>query len=163
MGADEALEFIDTNVLLYAYDREAGPRHERAAALVGELGAQRKGAISVQVLQEFYVNVTRKITRPLDHDTAVARLRVLARWPLHAPRGTDVAVAAELARTQQLSFWDAMILRSADVLACSTLWSEDMSDGQRVAGVTIRNPFGGSPTSPPPTWPAGEVGRGRCR
>ncbi|MGI8534899.1 MAG: PIN domain-containing protein [Mycobacteriales bacterium] len=138
---DLALEFVDTNVLLYAYDRSAGRRHEQAATLVGALGAGRRGALSVQVLQEFYVNVTRKIAEPLSHDVALARVRVLSRWPVHVPHAPDVADAAELAQTSQLSFWDAMIIRSAGALGCTTVWSEDLNHGQRIAGVVVRNPF----------------------
>lgn len=140
MNAD-GLEFVDTNVLLYAYDRSAGSRHERAAQLVGDLGAQRRGAISVQVLQEFYVNATRKIAEPLSHDLALQRLRILCRWPLHVPRAHDVTRAAELSRTAQLSFWDAMIIRSASAIGCTTVWSEDLNHEQRIADVTVRNPF----------------------
>ncbi|MGH3664836.1 MAG: PIN domain-containing protein [Egibacteraceae bacterium] len=141
MPADSALEFVDTNVLLYAYDAAAGERHQRAAQLVGQLGAKRRGALSVQVLQEFYVNATRKIEQPLDHGTAVGRVRTLSRWPTHAPKGPDVIAAAELAARVRLSFWDAMFLRSAAVLGCPTLWSEDLGDGQRVDDVVVRNPF----------------------
>ena len=93
------------------------------------------------MLQEFYVNATRKIAEPLSHDVAIGRLRILSRWPLHVPRAHDVIVAAELADTTQLSFWDAMIIRSATALGCATLWSEDLNDGQTIAGVTVRNPF----------------------
>ena len=137
----DGLEFVDTNVLLYAYDRSAGARHERAAQLVGALGADRRGAISIQVLQEFYVNATRKIAEPLDHGVAVDRLRALRCWPLHVPQGDDVIDAAELAHRGQVPFWDAMIIRSAAALGCPVLWSEDLSHGQRIDGVTVRNPF----------------------
>jgi predicted nucleic acid-binding protein len=141
MSAEGGLAFVDTNVLIYAYDRSAGRRHEHAAELVGELGARRRGAISVQVLQEFYVNVTHKIAEPLDHDAALGRVRSLSRWPVHRPGATDVLSAARLAHTQRLSFWDAMIVTSAHTLGCEVLWSEDLNDGQDVAGVIIRNPF----------------------
>lgn len=141
MSAEGGLAFVDTNVVLYAYDRTAGERHRRAAALVGELGAQRRGAISVQVLQEFYVNATRKIAEPLGHDVALERVRSLSRWTLHEPRARDVVGAIQLARAAQLSFWDAMVVTSAGALGCQILWSEDLNDGQAVAGVTIRNPF----------------------
>jgi predicted nucleic acid-binding protein len=141
MAAERELAFVDTNILLYAYDRSAGARHEQAAALVGDLGASRQGAVSVQVLQEFYVNATRKIAQPLDHDAAVERLRTLNRWRLHSPGGHDVVSATRLAYDVQLSFWDAMIVHSADALGCGVLWSEDLRDGQRIAGVTIHNPF----------------------
>lgn len=141
MSAEDGLAFVDTNVLLYAYDRSAGSRHERAAALVARLGARRLGAISVQVLQEFYVNATRKIAEPLDHELAVERVRVLSRWPVHAPQAIDVIAAARLRHDAQLSFWDAMIVHSAQTLGCVMLWSEDLTDGQRLAGVVVRDPF----------------------
>lgn len=89
MSAEHDLEFVDTNVLLYAYDRSAGTRHDAAAWLVGDLGARRRGATSIQVLQEFYVNATRKIAEPLGHDVALGRVRVLGRWPLHVPQVLD--------------------------------------------------------------------------
>lgn len=141
MSDEDPLEFIDTNVLLYAYDSSAGSRHERAAALVGELGAGRRGAISVQVLQEFYVNATRKIAKPLDHERALGRIRALSRWVVHIPHPSDVVAAAELAEESRLSFWDAMIVHSASALGCAVVWSEDLNDGQQIAGVTVRNPF----------------------
>ncbi|HET7388465.1 MAG TPA: PIN domain-containing protein [Nocardioidaceae bacterium] len=141
MSAERARGFVDTNILLYAYDSSAGERHVQASALVGDLAERRAGALSVQVLQEFYVNATRNIAQRLDHGTALARVRALSRWPVHAPAGIDVLTAAELAHDAQLSFWDAMILVSAQAMGCGTLWSEDLNDGQRVGGVTIRNPF----------------------
>lgn len=141
MSGEAGLAFVDTNVVLYAYDASAAERHERAAELVGDLGARRLGAISVQVLQEFYVNATRKIAEPLDHEVALGRVRVLSRWPTHAPGSQDVIAAARLGRDAQLSFWDAMIVRSAAALGCEVIWSEDLNHGQRIAGVTVRNPF----------------------
>lgn len=134
-------EFVDTNVLLYAYDVQAGERHTRARDLVGRLGREQRGALSVQVLQEFYVNATRKIAVPLPPERALERLRVLSRWRTHAPLPHDVLTAAEIATEHQLSFWDAMVIRSASELGCSTLWTEDLNPGQRIAGVTITNPF----------------------
>lgn len=141
MSDEEIPEFVDTNVLLYAYDRSAGSRHDCAAKLVGGLGTGRRGATSIQVLQEFYVNATRKIAKPLDHEAALARIRVLSRWLVHVPHPPDVAAAAQLAEGSRLSFWDAMIVRSASALGCAVLWSEDLNDGLEIAGVTVRNPF----------------------
>lgn len=141
MSDEDIPEFVDTNVLLYAYDSSAGSRHDRAAKLVGELGAGRRGATSIQVLQEFYVNATRKIAKPLDHEIARNRIRALSRWPVHVPHPPDVVAAAELAENRQLSFWDAMIIHSASALGCAVVWSEDLNDGQKIAGVTVRNPF----------------------
>lgn len=134
-------EFVDTNVLLYAYDPSAGERHAKARELVGRLGRERRGALSVQVLQEFYVNATRKIAVPLPPERALARLQVLSRWQAHSPLPTDVLAACEIAARHRLSLWDAMIVRSASVLGCSVLWTEDLNPGQRIADVEITNPF----------------------
>lgn len=135
------MEFVDTNILLYAYDASAGERHGQARGLVADLGRRRDGALSVQVLQEFYVNAVHKIAVPLAPPVARERVGVLSRWRCHAPLPGDVLLAAELAEREKLSFWDAMIVHSARELGCVRLWSEDLNDGQLVAGVRIRNPF----------------------
>ncbi|MBS1675465.1 MAG: PIN domain-containing protein [Actinobacteria bacterium] len=135
------LEFVDTSILLHAYDVGAGVRHDQAAELLTRLGRARTGVISVQVLQEFHVNATRKIAVPLTPSAARDRVRVLSLWHVHTPTPDDVLAASELAEHAQLSFWDAMIVRSAAVSGCSTLWSEDLNAGQRIAGVHVRNPF----------------------
>ncbi|BBZ13107.1 PIN domain-containing protein [Mycobacterium branderi] len=135
------MEFVDTNVLLYAYDTAAGQRHDAAADLVARLWRERNGAISVQVLQEFFVNATQKVAAPLTPEAAIDRLRSLSRWRVHSPLADDVVAAASLSQRHQLSFWDAMIVRSATELRCGTLWSEDLNDGQLIEGVRVRNPF----------------------
>lgn len=135
------LQFVDTNVLLYAYDASAGNRHEAAADLISDLGKRRRAAVSIQVLQEFYVNATRKIAEPLEPEGARARIRVFSLWPVHVPQVQDVIAAAEIAQTNSLSFWDAMVVRSAGVLGCRVLWSEDLNDGQSIGDVTVRNLF----------------------
>lgn len=135
------MEFVDTNVLLYAYDATAGERHEAARALVDRLWHERRGALSVQVLQEFYVNATRKAARPMDPESAADRLKSLTRWRVHSPLPDDVIAAATWSTRHQLSFWDAMIIRSAAELRCDTLWTEDLSDGQMIEGVRLANPF----------------------
>ena len=135
------VEFVDTNVLLYAYDAAAGEKHDTASALVDRLWRERRGAISVQVLQEFYVNATRKVATTVDPVVAVDRLKSLARWRVHSPLPDDVIAAATLSRHHQLSFWDAMIVRSAAELRCDTLWTEDLNDGQVIDGVRLANPF----------------------
>ena len=112
-----------------------------ASALVDRLWRERRGAISVQVLQEFYVNATRKITKTIDPEVAVDRLKSLVRWRVHSPLPDDVIAAATLSSRHQLSFWDAMIVRSAAELRCDTLWTEDLSDGQVIEGVRVSNPF----------------------
>ncbi len=137
-------EFVDTNVLLYAYDVTAGDRHQRARELVGSLGRERRGALSVQVLQEFYVNAVRKIAQPLTPPVARERLRVLSRWQVHSPLADDVIAASVISEQCQLSLWDAMVVRSAAALGCEVLWTEDLNAGQQIAGVEIRDPFADS-------------------
>jgi predicted nucleic acid-binding protein len=136
------MQFVDTNVVLYAYDASAGDRHRVARDLVGKLGRERSGALSVQVLQEFYVNAVEKIAVPLSPDEARERLRALGRWPVHTPVPADVIAASALSEDHRISFWDAMIIRSASRIGRDVLWSEDLNTGQTVAGVEIRNPFG---------------------
>ncbi|MEY8017525.1 PIN domain-containing protein [Mycobacterium servetii] len=135
------MEFVDTNILLYAYDAAAGERHDRATALVERLWRERRGAVSVQVLQEFYVNATRKVAKTIDTEVAVDMLKSLMRWRVHSPLPDDVIAAAMLSSRYQLSFWDAMIVRSAAELRCDTLWTEDLNEGQVIEGVRLSNPF----------------------
>lgn len=134
-------QFVDTNVILYAYDTSARGRHVAAAELVGELGRTRRGAISIQVLQKFYVNAVAKIAGRLEPEEARRRLRVLGRWPVYSPLPSDVITASAISETHRVSFRDAMIVRSAGELGCDVLWSEDLSSGQTIAGVEIRDPF----------------------
>ena len=135
------MEFVDANVLLYAYDATAGERHEVASALVDRLWRERRGAVSVQVLQEFYVNATRKVETTIDPEAGVDMLKSLVRWRVHSPLPDDVIAAASLSIRHQLSLWDAMIVRSAAELRCDTLWTEDLNDGQVIEGVRLANPF----------------------
>ena len=134
-------QFIDTNVLVYAHDVTAGGKHDRARALVEELWITREGCLSVQVLQEFFVTTTRKIPKPLEPAAAMRIIEDLARWHVHAPAAADVIAATDIHQQAGTSFWDAMILRSADELGCAILHSEDLNPGQAYAGVRVRNPF----------------------
>lgn len=140
MSAEAGLQFVDTNILVYAYDRSAGERHVRASNLVTELWKSGSGCLSIQVLQEFYVVVTRKLS-PVSFSDLRVVLSDLTLWHVHAPVAADVLAAADLHQRYQVSFWDAMILRSAVHLGCTTVWSEDLNPGQAYQGVRIKNPF----------------------
>lgn len=135
------MEFVDTNILIYAYDPAAGEKHAAASALVDRLWRERRGAISVQVLQEFYVTATRKAATTIRPEVAVETLTGLARWRVHSPLPDDVIAAATLSSRHMISFWDAMIVRSAAELRCDTLWTEDLSDSRVIEGVRLSNPF----------------------
>ncbi|MFL7811300.1 MAG: PIN domain-containing protein, partial [Anaerolineae bacterium] len=110
-------------------------------ALVRDLWQSGEGCLSVQVLQEFYVNVTQKIARPLTPDQAASRIANLSLWQTHRPGAEDVLDAILLQQRYQLSFWDAMIVTSAIQLGCEWLCSEDLNADQVYSTVTVRNPF----------------------
>lgn len=134
-------QFVDTNVLVYAHDVSAGAKRDRARELLASLWASGHGCLSIQVLQEFYVTVTRKVARPLDIGTAAQVVSDLGRWKTHAPQPRDVLEAIHLQDRGRISFWDAMILHSAAALGCRLIWSEDLKPGRSSAGVIIENPF----------------------
>ncbi len=135
-----ALEFVDTNVLVYAYDRASPLKRERAIALLERLMRGRRLALSLQVLQEFYVVATRKLPEPMPPEVARQVLLDLGRARLHLPSLEDVLQAAELAERHRLSFWDAMVLQSARALGARVVWSEDLNP-QDYGGVRVENPF----------------------
>ncbi|MEQ1757574.1 MAG: PIN domain-containing protein [Vicinamibacterales bacterium] len=134
-------EFVDANVLVYAFDSSAAKKHQAARELLERLWESGGGCISVQVLQEFFVTVTKKVARPLAVDEAVARIRELTAWKVFAPTADDVLGAIELQAQAQISFWDAMIVRAAAESGCGVLWTEDLTHGQTIRGVRISNPF----------------------
>ena len=133
--------FVDTNILLYAHDDSAGDKQAQARTLVEQLWESRDGCLSVQVLQEFFVNVTRKIAKPLNAETAKEIVADYARWYLHAPAAGDVLAAIGIHQRTGISFWDAMIVRSAAEIGCAVLYSEDLNAGQEYSGVRVDNPF----------------------
>ena len=109
--------------------------------LLEELWHTREGCLSVQVLQEFFVTTTRKIPKPLDTPAAAQIIADLARWHVHAPAAPDVLAAIDIHRQTGASFWDSMILRSAQELGCPTVYSEGLNAGQAYAGLRVSNPF----------------------
>ncbi|HTX26608.1 MAG TPA: PIN domain-containing protein [Streptosporangiaceae bacterium] len=133
--------FVDTNILVYAHDDSAGGKRDQARALVERLWESRDGCLSVQVLQEFFVTVTRKIARPLDAGTAKEIVADLSRWYVHAPTADDILAAISIHQNTGISFWDAMIVRSAAEIGCTLLYSEDLNAGQQYAGIRVDNPF----------------------
>jgi predicted nucleic acid-binding protein len=134
-------EFVDTNILICAFDLAAGSKRTTAIELLERLWTDRTGCLSVQVLQEFYVNATRKLTMPAKD--AAAQVQRLAKWSVFRPDTEDVLQAIHLHCDRKVSFWDAMILRSAMASGCFLLWSEDLSSEQRWGELIVRNPFAG--------------------
>jgi predicted nucleic acid-binding protein len=140
-NADIELQFVDTNILLYAYDRSAGNKFTVANELLQRLWVNRNGCISIQVLQEFTYNVNRKVKTILSEEVTKQIVQEYAQWRVFSPRVADICAAITVQQRDQLSFWDAMIVYSADVLGCTTLWSEDLNHGQKYLGVEVKNPF----------------------
>ena len=136
-----AKTFLDTNIVIYAYDASAGLKHEIARQIMTDLWTSGNGILSTQVLQEFYVNVTRKIPKPLELDLARQIVADLLKWDLVVNGGDSILDAIDIQKRHNFSFWDAMIISSAVTGGAVTLLSEDLTDGQIIDGVTIRNPF----------------------
>jgi len=134
--------FVDTNVLIYAHDVAAGTKHQIAKMLLRELWSERAGVLSVQVLQEFYVNVTRKIATPLSKDSARQVVSSYAIWCTETT-SSEISAAFRIEDESRISFWDALIVSSALESGAARILSEDFNAGQRFAGIVVENPFVG--------------------
>jgi predicted nucleic acid-binding protein len=139
--------FLDTNILVYAAasDSELADKRYRALALI----ESRDFAVSAQVLQEFYVTVTRKLPVPLGPDEALAWIEQFEAFPCVEIDAGLVKVAAEISERFRISYWDGAILAAAQKAGLETVYSEDLSDGQRYGEITVVNPFAGKETPPP--------------
>ena len=133
--------FVDANILVYAEDRDAKEKHDRARELVLQLWNERSGVVSVQVLQEFFVTVTRKLKKPLRPPQALDIVREYLTWTVIENTGRLLVDAAELQQRAQLSFWDAMVVQAAINAGCDQLYTEDLNAGQRFGSVVVINPF----------------------
>jgi predicted nucleic acid-binding protein len=136
-----ARTFVDSNILIYAHDLDAGNRQRRAADCLAALWSAGAGLLSTQVLQEFYVNVTQKIKSPLPRTVAREVVRNYAPWVQSWITPETVARASEISEVWQLSFWDSMILAAAEQSQAVELLTEDLNHGQVIAGVRVVNPF----------------------
>lgn len=131
--------FFDTNILLYADDADAGPKTELARNLLRQAMLQRSGVISTQVLQEFYVNARKKLN--LDGAAARARVEVYLGFDVVTVGPGLLLSAIDLHRLDSLSFWDALIVRSAEQAGCAVLYSEDLQHGRRFGALQVVDPF----------------------
>lgn len=133
--------FVDSNVLVYAHQQNAGEKHRKAQELLGTLWREKRGVLSTQVLQEFCVNVRRKVNPPVGWDETRQAIRDFMSWETVLNNANSIFLAMELERRYRLSFWDAMIVQAAESGGCEVLYSEDLSHGQEYAGVLVVNPF----------------------
>ncbi len=133
--------FVDTNVLVYAYDRSAGRKHERAQALIEELWKSGSGVLSTQVLQEFCVNLRRKAGQPLPADAVRRLIQDYSSWEIVVNTADSILQALDIEARYRISFWDALILQSAESSGATLVYSEDLASGQKYGSVRVVNPF----------------------
>jgi predicted nucleic acid-binding protein len=131
--------FFDTNVLVYADDKGTPGKQRRALDLVAEHRRAGTGVVSLQVLQEYFVTVTRKLR--VDARVARRKVELLAEFDVAAPEVADILAAIDLHRLHEFSFWDALVVRAAKQSGCSVLLSEDMQEAREIDGIRIVNPF----------------------
>jgi len=131
-----SVDFVDTNVLAYAFDRTSPQKQSRAQEILGG-----DFVVSTQVLGELYVVLTRKLASPM-HAALAAEVIAKLQTRLVVPiTGDLVAAATSTSVRHQLSYWDALIIEAAATAGCTTLLTEDLSTGATIRGVRIKNPF----------------------
>ncbi len=134
--------FVDTKILIYAHDADAKSKHTVAKRVLGELWRQRTGVLSMQVLQEFYVNVTRKIKIPLPKDVARMVVTSYSVWCVEITPA-EISSAFRIEDESRIGFWDALMIASAAKCGAGRILSDDLNAGPTIAGVRIENPFSG--------------------
>jgi predicted nucleic acid-binding protein len=132
--------FVDTNILFYAHDRQAGFKHDRALQLVEDLWDSGTGVLSTQVLQEFCVSV-RRLARTLTVDEMQGLIRGFLSWDIVVNTGESILGALEIEARYEISFWDALIVHAAQRSGAEILYSEDLNDGQTYGSVRVVNPL----------------------
>jgi predicted nucleic acid-binding protein len=140
-GRPNERTFVDTNILVYAYNRSEEGRLPVAQAVLDEIWKSRTGAISTQVLQEFYVVATRKFDPPMTPRAARAAISAYSVWLIVQVDLAMILAASYLVERHSLSFWDALIIEAAHRAGASRVLSEDLQTGRRIGDVIIENPF----------------------
>lgn len=134
------MDFLDTNILLYSISSAPDEARKRSRAI--ELLDRDDVALSVQVLQEFYVQATRASrSDPLPHDIACGLIQTWLRFTVQETTLDLLSLALSIHQQHDLSYWDAAIVAAAKLLGCRRLYTEDLTHGQRVEGVVVHNPF----------------------
>jgi predicted nucleic acid-binding protein len=133
--------FLDTNVLVYLFDADSPDKQARAREVLQASLERGVAVVSTQVLQEFFVTVTRKLARPLPAAEAESALRRLMELPVVQVDPDLILAAAVSARRDRISFWDALILAAASAAGCGELLSEDLQHGRSFGGMRVVNPF----------------------
>jgi predicted nucleic acid-binding protein len=133
--------FLDTNILIYAHDMDAGLKHNVAISITEKIWEDKTGIISTQVIQEFYVNVTRKIPNPITPVLARGIILNYFSWHVEEIEPHTILLASEIEERHVLSFWDSLIIATASQSNAEKILTEDLNHGQVIEGVLIENPF----------------------
>ena len=133
--------FVDTNILIYAHDKDAGGKHFLARNIITDLWENKNGILSTQVLQEFYVNVTKKIQKPLSKNEAREIIQQYFTWEVVLINNEMILQASRIEEKQKISFWDALIVVAGNQVNASFLLSEDFNHAQRFGNLLVQNPF----------------------
>lgn len=151
MSAAEGRTFLDTNVLVYAFDGSVPAKQSRAIEILEASGATGRITISTQVLQEFYVTVVRKLAHPLPEADAEKAVHGFAKLRVVQIDTRSISSAIAMSRRSRISFWDALIVVSALEGGCNRLLTEDLQHGMRLGTLVVENPFAGGrdPREPP--------------
>ena len=139
--------FVDTNILMYAHDRGAGWKHDRARVLIAELWNSGNGVLSTQVLQELCVNLRKKSSRPPDVVETKRLIEDYLSWQVVVNTAESTVRALDIEHRYKISFWDALIIQAAETAGATLLYSEDLSSGQNYTSVRVVNPFSITPTT----------------
>lgn len=133
--------FVDTNILVYALDRTAGRKHDRALQLIERLWTSGQGVLSTQVLQELCVNLRRKVTPPLPPEQVRDVVQDYLSWEVVVNDAASIIQALEIEARYRISFWDALILNAAESCGATILYSEDLAPGQKYGSIEVVNPL----------------------
>ncbi len=133
--------FLDTNILVYAYDKHEPQKQRKAQELLTDGIEQENLFLSVQVLGEFFNVVTRHIPQPMTPDEAKEIINTLSILPVQEIDLAMVNRAIDTHKAYQISYWDALIVSAAERAGCMMILSEDLSDGQTYHKILVRNPF----------------------
>jgi predicted nucleic acid-binding protein len=133
--------FVDTNILMYAHDRSAGLKHDRARQVIERLWISGQGVLSTQVLQELCINLRRKIARPLPVEEVRRLIQDYLSWEIVVNTPASVLQALEIEVRYKTSFWDALVLQAAESAGAAVLYSEDLASGQKYGPVQVTNPL----------------------
>jgi len=133
--------FLDTNILVYAFDVSAGQKHEVAKRIVIDLWNTKDGILSTQVLQEFFVSVTRKIPKPMNAGLAREIVSDFLKWDIVINDENSLLEAIDIHIRYNYSFWDSLLVQAAIRSGAVILLTEDLVGGQTINGLSIKNPF----------------------